>query len=592
MTGRLGILSCANFARDVAAATAAEGGGDVALAAFPARCGRPPVTWDELGPLLPADCDEAVVLGNACVAAIGDAPPTLPPCRVLRSAQCFDLLAAPALVAASLADGAYLVTSTWLADWRARLQALGYSPEQAPGLFDEFAREIVLLDTGIDADAPARLAEFGAATGLPFRRVEVGLDHLQLRLARLLLERRLRQQQAEVAQSTRRHAAELANHVAAMDILARLAKAEGEAEAIAAIDELFHSLFAPGAVRYLRIEQEAAQATAPIPAARLEAMRRLQADYAWTDDTPGFLLRIAAGGDTLGVVAVEGLAFPEQRERYLNLALAVTGVCSLAIANARHRRRLVEMEKMASLAYVVAGVAHEINTPLGVVLTASSALQARARELAERFAARSMTRADLESYLGSATSGAALIRQNLDRIGRLVDAFREVAVDRSAPERKTFRLRACIDDVVRSFGDRMPADWIAVTVDVPPELAIVGTPADWSTIFANLIGNSLHHGFRGRDHGAIVVTAATTDDGRLRVSYRDDGAGMAPTTCARVFDPFFTTDMQHGMGLGMHLVYNLVAHRLGGMIACESTPGAGVCFRIDVPLHAAQETTP
>ena len=88
------------------------------------------------------------------------------------------------------------------------------------------------------------------------------------------------------------------------------------------------------------------------------------------------------------------------------------------------------------------------------------------------------------------------------------------------------------------------------------------------------------------------MTAVTSDDGRLRVTYRDDGAGMEPATCARVFDPFFTTDMQHGMGLGMHLVYNLVTHRLGGMIACESSPGAGACFRIDVPLHVAQETTP
>ena len=592
MTGRLCLLSCANFAREVAAATAAEGCADVALAVYPARCGRPPVAWNELRPLLPADCDEAVVLGNACVAGIGDTPPTFPPTRVLCSAQCFDLLAAPALVAAALAEGAYLVTSTWLADWRARLRALGYAPEGAPGFFGEFAREIVLVDAGIDADATARLAEFGAAAGLPVRRLDVGLDHVQLRLARLLFERQLRQQQSGVAQSTRRHAAELANHVAAMDMLARLARTQVEPEAIAAIDELFHSLFAPVAVHYLRVEQEAVQATAPIPAARLEAMRRLQADYAWIADTPGFLLRIAAGAETLGVVAIEGLAFPEHRERYLNLALAVTGVCSLAIANARHRRRLVEMEKMASLAYVVAGVAHEINTPLGVVLTASSALQARARDLAERYAARSMTRADLESYLGSAASGAGLIRQNLDRIGRLVDAFREVAVDRTLPERTIFRLRACIGEVVRSFGERLPAESISVAIDVPPELAIDGAPADWSTIFANLIGNSLQHGFRGRAQGAIAVTAATTEDGRLRVAYRDDGAGMEPATCARVFDPFFTTDMQHGMGLGMHLVYNLITHRLGGMIACESSPGAGVCFRMDVPLRIGQEATP
>lgn len=589
MTGRLCLLCCANFEPEVTAAVAAEGFDDVVVASFPARCGRPRIDWDELRALLPDGCTGVRVLGNACIAGIGEPPATFPPTRVLRSAQCFDLLAGSALVAATLSGQAYLVTPAWLADWPGRLRALGVTADAASGFFGEFAREIVLVDAGIDADADARLSEFGAAVGLPVRRLAVGLDHLRLLLGREVAEWRLAWQRQESLQRAREHAGELANHVAAMDMLAQLAKTQVESDAIAAIDQLFRSLFAPDAVHYLRYENGIATPVAAIPAARLDAMRSLHDDYAWTTDAPGFLLRIAAGADTLGVVAVDGLAFPAQRERYLNLALAVTGVCSLAITNARNRRRLIETEKMASLAYVVAGVAHEINTPLGVVLTASSGLQRQARELARRFADRSMTRGDLEAYLGLATSGADLVWQNLDRIAHLVDTFRAVAVDRATPDRTSICLRACIDAVIRSFGERLPPDRVTVVLDVPPTLEFAGTADDWTTIFANLVNNSLKHGFRHRERGTIFIAAAATGDGRLHVSYRDDGAGMDPATCARVFDPFFTTDMKHGMGLGMHLVYNLVAHRLGGTISCRSTPGEGARFDLDVPLQVAQE---
>ena len=108
-------------------------------------------------------------------------------------------------------------------------------------------------------------------------------------------------------------------------------------------------------------------------------------------------------------------------------------------------------------------------------------------------------------------------------------------------------------------------------------------PGDWASIFINLISNSLKHGFKGQEHGRIEIRIARNDKNRLCVDYRDDGTGIQPEVLARIFDPFFTTDIQQGMGLGMHLVYNLVTHRMGGTIRCESAPGEGVHFHIEVP---------
>jgi signal transduction histidine kinase len=260
-------------------------------------------------------------------------------------------------------------------------------------------------------------------------------------------------------------------------------------------------------------------------------------------------------------------------------------VADLQFANTRLKEtqaRLVEAQKMAALGVMVAGVAHEINTPVGVCLAAASTIRAQTHDLNRAFAARNMTQSRLQQYLETAEAGTDLIHANLERVGSLVDAFREVAVVGNAGEKKPFRIRACIDDVARSLASRIPGDRVTLQVDCASELEVVSVASDWVSIFSNLILNSVAHGFKEREHGLITIKASV-QEGSLVVSYRDDGVGLSPEVKAHVFDPFFTTDMQHGMGLGMHLVHNLVTHRLGGTISCESSVGQGVQFEIEVP---------
>lgn len=582
MSAHLCVLSCRNFREEVAAAIAAEGWSDVVATAFPARCGRPPVSWEELSALLPDECAGVVVLGRACLAGLGEAPAGLPPVRLLPQQQCFHLVADAGLVDKAIGDGGYLLSPGWLADWRGRIAELGFAPDGAAAFFGDFARRLVLFDTCIDPASGARLDEMSRAVGLPATRIAVGIDHLRLLLARVVLEWRLERERAAQQEGERRHRRELADHVSAMDLLATLARTRREDEAIAAIEDVFRMLFAPAAWHYLRVEGGLPESDGATPAGLLAELRRLQAPWAWTASGTGFLLRIASGDRLLGLIAVDGLAFPEFRERYLNLALAISGVCALAIDNARTRKRLAETEKMASLGILVAGVAHEINTPVGVGLAAASTLQEQSEGLALRFAERRMTQSDLQNYLGAAREEAALIRANLERIGRLTDAFRQVAVERKAPEATRFRLRAAIEEVVASLGTRMADGHVELELNCDAALEIDSIPGDWASIFTNLLTNSLQHGFRGRERGRIRVDVALRD-ARLVIDYADDGAGMAPETRKRVFDPFFTTDLQHGMGLGMHIVYNLVTQRFSGEIACDSAPGTGSHFHIEVP---------
>lgn len=266
-------------------------------------------------------------------------------------------------------------------------------------------------------------------------------------------------------------------------------------------------------------------------------------------------------------------------------------VAELQLTNTRlveTQKILVEAEKMASLGVLVAGVAHEINTPLGVSLGAASMLQMRSKEIAARFVVRSMTQTDLIHYFEVVETSTSLVCRNLERIGQLVASFREMAVLNKPQAKVRFRLKACIDNVILSFGERLPRDRILVRVECDPDLEIDSLPGDWTSILTNLIDNSLKHGFRERGQGNIQIHVKS--DGRqLQLDYGDDGTGMATEVRERVFDPFYTTDLQRGMGLGMHLVFNLVTQCLDGSISCDSTPGGGAHFMIEVPLAAGDD---
>jgi signal transduction histidine kinase len=583
MSARHCILGCHNFHREVGAAIAAEGWTDVSAVAFPARCGRPPLGWDELRALLPADCTQLAVFGRACLQGLGDAPAGFPPIRLMPQQQCFNIVADPCLVNEAISEGGYLLTPGWLANWRERIVDMGFTPETASGFFQDFARKLVLLDTGLDAEAKTQLAELALAVGLPAKRIAVGLDRVRLLLTPVVLAWQLAEERRQREDAARHHKRELADRISALDLLAQLAKARAEAEAIAAIEDVFRMLFAPDTWHYLRVEQELPLADPRVPDDVFAALGELRLPWAWTPSGKGFMLRIAHGERGLGLIAVDGFAFPEYRERYLNRALAISGVCALAIDNARTHKQLVEAERMASLAVLVAGVAHEINTPVGVGLAAASILEKQSAGLALRFAERHMTQSDLTSYLSAAQEEAGLIRSNLERIGALIDAFRQVAVQGKLPEKRRCRLGAMFRDILATQGEQLAARNIEVALDCDEALEIESVAADWTSILSNLVANSLQHAFRDRDRGHISIGVAAAA-GRLRIDYADDGRGMTATARARVFDPFFTTDMQNGMGLGMHLVYNLVTHRFGGSITCTSEPDKGAQFHIELPL--------
>ncbi|MBK8285394.1 MAG: PAS domain-containing protein [Ahniella sp.] len=247
--------------------------------------------------------------------------------------------------------------------------------------------------------------------------------------------------------------------------------------------------------------------------------------------------------------------------------------------------QLIESEKLASLGGLVAGVAHEINTPLGICITAASHLKQSTEELRRQQERGAMTRSNLEQYEQDAIEAARLILQNLERAVHLVRSFKQVAVDQGSEERRSIDLAQYLGEVVFALNPMLKRTPHRISVDCPPGLVIDTFPGAIYQIVVNFVSNSIAHAFPEGNAGHMSIRVLRLPDGQLALDYGDDGIGADAVVLKRIFEPFFTTKRgRGGSGLGMHIVYNLVTKLLRGTITVHNGPG--LQFRIVLPVEA------
>lgn len=250
------------------------------------------------------------------------------------------------------------------------------------------------------------------------------------------------------------------------------------------------------------------------------------------------------------------------------------------------QKALVESEKMASLGGLVAGVAHEINTPVGVGVTAASHLSQKTKALHELFESQKMKKSDLVTYLETSAEAADMILTNLERASQLIQSFKKVAVDQSSEEKRSFSVVSYIEEVLVSLRPKLKKTRHQVHVEGDKNLILDSFPGAFAQIVSNLVINSLIHAFDEEDSGDMRFHVAAEGE-RIIIEYRDNGAGMSEEIQNKIFDPFFTTKRgQGGSGLGMHIVYNIVTQTMGGSIQCRSELGHGVRFKLTFPRVA------
>lgn len=251
------------------------------------------------------------------------------------------------------------------------------------------------------------------------------------------------------------------------------------------------------------------------------------------------------------------------------------------------QNELIQAEKLAALGSLVAGVSHELNTPIGNGLMLASTLSEKAPGIAEKVRGPGITREELQGFLDETAEAAQMITRTLTRARELVQDFKTVAVDRQGAKRRQFRLNDCIDETVATIRPSLNRSVYTIELDLAADVIMDGYPGAVSQIISNLIDNAVRHGFDGREEGVIRISTRQPDPERTVVEVSDNGVGMSPTQQRRLFDPFYTTKLsQGGSGLGMAIVHRLIHETLDGDVEVASTPGLGTTITLDLPLQA------
>jgi signal transduction histidine kinase len=247
------------------------------------------------------------------------------------------------------------------------------------------------------------------------------------------------------------------------------------------------------------------------------------------------------------------------------------------------QQQLIESEKMASLGGLVAGVAHEINTPVGIGLTAVTHFLEINNDIGQKYQQQSMTKNDFIKYLEASKEIGMLLNRNLERTAQLVSSFKQVSVDQTSDKSRTFNVLEYINEILTSIHHVIKNSQITINVYCDKDLTIKSCPGAISQIISNLVINASIHAF-SKQSGMINISA-TSEGKYLNLIIEDDGAGISEKNINKIFEPFYTTNRDNGgSGLGLNIVYNIVTTQLSGSISCDSKIDYGTTFTITFPI--------
>jgi len=602
MADKLIISVCGNFKKELAAVIAEEEFADVESAIFPATCGRPPIEWHHLERAIHSndDCSRCDVLGRSCIAKLTTQPKELAYCHLHKLEQCFHLFADQNVIDSYLKEGAYLITPGWLVKWQQHLKKWGFKQELAQAFFRESASRLLLLDTGIDANSADHLRDFAEFVKMPSQIVQVGLGYFRLLLTKIVMTWRLEQQKNESTIALNHAQQQMSEYAMAIDLLNNLARTMTESEVIQNIIDIFSMLFAPQALFYLPLKDEKAgqlhqqvlSSDAIDSLAILNRLARFDKVHDWTESGNGFRLRISHRNKTLGILEVEQIAFPEYKERYLNLALTIVSVCGLAIYNARtfKRVKLLEERKQMQDALIkakeqaesanraksefLANMSHEIRTPMNAIMGFSELLSTQ------------ITVQKQKSYLEAIkTAGKNL----LTLIDDILD-LSKIEAGKLDIRYETMNTDCFFNELKQIFAMNLAEKKLNLIVDIdnhlPPALLI--DEVRLRQVLLNMIGNA----FKFTEKGYIKLIAKKGDhvhnDDKidLIISVEDSGIGIPENQLDIIFESFQqqngqSTRQYGGTGLGLAISKRLV-EMMKGQISVKSKVGQGSVFEISL----------
>ncbi|MDB5793442.1 MAG: hypothetical protein JWQ80_3466 [Massilia sp.] len=351
--------------------------------------------------------------------------------------------------------------------------------------------------------------------------------------------------------------------------------------------EVFINDLAVDAARYLPGADPEAVACGALPCAPEAAASGLPRSLLYVP--------VAVGQRVLGALTVQSFAPGAYQRVHLDMLRTLAAYVGVALDNAQAYRRLKDVqgqlaaqEKLASLGSLVAGVAHELNTPIGNSLLMASTLHEKTLAIAHALDTGALRRSALHAYVGAAGEASELIVRSLHQAADLVNSFRQVSVDQASARRRPFELARACQEIVATLMNKVRLAGHTLELAVPDAIVMDSYPGPLGQVLINFVNNALLHAFEGPG-GSMRLSAELLDQDWVRILFSDDGRGIPAEHLARVFDPFFTTRMgQGGSGLGLNIAHTIASSLLGGAIRVQSAPGNGTIFILELPLRAAE----
>lgn len=587
MSSRLRILVCRQFLREAQALAQERDFADIIVGAYPDLCVHPQTARFAMDPEL-EDIDEqevyTILVGVCFLSTRAFAHLMSRVQHVHHLDQCFYLFAGRTLIDQYLREGAYLLTPGWLSDWQGHLAQWGFDQPTARAFFRECASRLVLLDTGVDGTAATHLHEFASFLDLPASVTPTGLDHFRLLLQNIVLHWRL-DHPSVVTDTAVPERQALAEYIMAFDLLVQLTRIMDESEAIQAIIMLVTMLYGAGRVSYLPVEdsrlgEPIASGAAP-PSINPDDIRVLLHERSYLEHAQGFSLRIGTRDEIVGILDIADIPYPERMREYLNLALAISPLCGLAIANARAitartRAEAALQEKSDALARSNAELeqfayiaSHDLQAPLRRIVAFGDLIQQRYQQGLEPTA-----REYFQHMQSSAQRMQQLIQDLLEyaRVDTRGDVFTRVALDALLA-----RVLVDLEQTIADSGGQV------IVGSLP---TILSDERQMQQLFQNLIANALKFSRPGVPP-IVHVTGLLHEDGGAEIAVKDNGIGFDEQYFERICKPFqrlHTQEAFPGTGIGLAICQKIVA-RHGGTLTARSREGEGATFLIQLPGH-------
>lgn len=310
----------------------------------------------------------------------------------------------------------------------------------------------------------------------------------------------------------------------------------------------------------------------------------------------GIFAPMVVKSKVIGLLCLQSERSHAFTSRDLDILRTLAAYAAIAFDNAEAyqylqmtQAKLVEQEKLAALGSLVAGVAHELNTPLGNSLLTASTMQEMSSKFLAEVETGKMRRSSLDVFARATETSSTLLVRNLSTASDLITGFKQIAVDQTSDQRRQFNLRTVSEEIALTMSNRIKREEHELKIEMPEVILMDSYPGPYGQVLSNMIMNAIIHAFDGRKHGVMNLKAEFINDKQVQIIFSDNGRGVSESNLNKIFDPFFTTRLgQGGSGLGLHICYNIVSSVLGGSIEVRSTEGRGTSFDIILPLTAPQ----